>query len=64
MSITGLCQLCENAEASNQCQRCASLVCDRHYNTEVTVCVECASQSQSGRESPDSGSGTQSNYRM
>lgn len=42
MSISGLCQICETREATNQCDSCGSLVCDRDYERGVGICVQCA----------------------
>lgn len=44
MSISGLCQICENAEARHRCDRCSSLVCATHYDTDSGLCTECASE--------------------
>jgi hypothetical protein len=42
MSVTGLCQVCEGAEADHQCPRCGALVCGTHYEDGKGVCVDCA----------------------
>ena len=42
MSISGMCELCSTAEVEHTCGRCAKLVCDRHYDEEMGMCVECS----------------------
>ncbi|WP_199174700.1 hypothetical protein [Halegenticoccus soli] len=42
MSVTGVCQICEAAEATHACDQCGTLVCERHYDREHGVCVRCA----------------------
>lgn len=42
MSVTGLCQICEAAEARHRCENCGALVCSDHYVAEFGVCVRCA----------------------
>ncbi|WP_435099779.1 hypothetical protein [Halarchaeum sp. P4] len=44
MSVTGLCQICESAEARFACDRCGAVVCRAHYDAELGVCAECASE--------------------
>ncbi|WP_435155004.1 hypothetical protein [Haladaptatus sp. DFWS20] len=44
MSVTGLCQLCEVAEATHDCDRCGALVCSEHWNRENGLCVECTAE--------------------
>lgn len=44
MSVSGPCEICNNAEVSHTCNRCAQLVCDRHYDEDVGYCVECATE--------------------
>lgn len=42
MSVSGLCQICESAEASFRCEMCGNLVCTEHFDEAMGVCVECA----------------------
>jgi len=42
MSVTGICQICESAEATFACDRCGRVVCDAHYDRETGLCTECA----------------------
>jgi hypothetical protein len=42
MSVTGLCEICENRTAEHSCSQCGSVVCEKHYETEFQVCMQCA----------------------
>jgi hypothetical protein len=42
MSVSGLCQVCESAEAEFQCESCGALVCRSHYDRGAGLCVDCA----------------------
>ena len=42
MSVSGLCQVCESAEAEAQCLSCGALVCTNHCDRDTGVCTECA----------------------
>lgn len=42
MSVIGLCQVCERAEAEFACDRCGAAVCVDHYDAGGEVCVDCA----------------------
>ena len=42
MSVTGLCQLCENAPARHACQYCGRQVCRDHWSETVGACTACA----------------------
>ncbi|QLC32936.1 hypothetical protein EFA46_001485 [Halarchaeum sp. CBA1220] len=59
MSVTGLCQLCESAEARSACDRCGAVVCREHYDAELGVCTECAAEQRrsSGVTGDDGGPG-------
>jgi hypothetical protein len=48
MSITGVCQICESAEARHSCQQCGRAVCDDHYDREMAVCEVCAAELRRG----------------
>ena len=52
VSVTGLCQVCESAQAVDQCRRCGTLVCREHLDTETGLCADCARDARTGR--PDS----------
>lgn len=53
MSLSGLCQVCESAEAEHACERCGAHVCEKHYDYEYDVCVQCASVLGEGDEVRD-----------
>ena len=42
MSVSGLCTICEAAQARHACESCGALVCDDHYDAEAGLCVHCA----------------------
>ena len=42
MSVTGLCEVCQQPDVDHTCDRCGRLVCDRHFDDEVGFCVECS----------------------
>jgi hypothetical protein len=44
MSVSGLCQICETAEATHDCDRCGALVCDDDWDRQSGFCVECAAE--------------------
>ena len=48
MSFQGVCQVCESAPADRTCDGCGALVCDRHFEDDVGVCVQCASRVRGG----------------
>ncbi|KTG09230.1 hypothetical protein AUR64_15680 [Haloprofundus marisrubri] len=50
MSVSGVCQVCESAEASQTCPNCGAMVCSEHYDRELSICVRCAS---AARQSDD-----------
>jgi hypothetical protein len=57
MSFTGVCQICEAAEARHACDHCGRTVCDDHYDREVTACTECATTLREGPGGEDPGRG-------
>ena len=44
MSVSGLCEVCQRPEVDHTCDRCGQLVCDRHFDEETGVCVECVAE--------------------
>ncbi|MBP1921021.1 hypothetical protein J2751_000004 [Halorubrum alkaliphilum] len=67
MSVAGLCQVCENAQAEHACRTCGRQVCDDHWSDTVRACSACArgvdaddpggEGPASGGEGPDPGRG-------
>ena len=57
MSVSGLCAVCNGSDVEHTCDRCGSLVCDRHWDSETGFCVECAAEvgRPSDRSQSDSG---------
>ncbi|WP_257298602.1 hypothetical protein [Haloarchaeobius sp. FL176] len=53
MSVETLCQICEDARASHRCNRCGAMVCDRHYEREHGMCLDCASRADPGSRDGD-----------
>lgn len=53
MSVSGLCDVCGQPDVEHTCNRCGRLVCERHYNTELGVCVDCVSEIDGGTERDD-----------
>jgi hypothetical protein len=43
MSVSGNCEICVTGEIRETCSRCAQLVCERHFDAETGLCVECLS---------------------
>ncbi|MFC4542264.1 hypothetical protein ACFO5R_10020 [Halosolutus amylolyticus] len=46
MSISGLCQICESRPAEHRCANCGNLVCEVHFETEMGLCADCATQAR------------------
>lgn len=50
MSVSGLCQICEEREVADGCERCGRLVCERHLEEGTGLCVECYAQVGGSRD--------------
>lgn len=57
MSVSGLCQVCERAEARHSCPRCGRLVCGTHYDSEMGYCTVCATEIRQARGDTGEGGG-------
>jgi len=44
MSVSGLCGICETAEATHRCDRCGNVVCDDHFDATTGYCTDCMRQ--------------------
>ena len=69
MSVTGLCEICQRPDVDHSCDRCGMLVCDRHFDDDVGVCVQCAVQlgerdPSTGRTDPTEGPDGVDTYRF
>ena len=54
MSVSSPCEICARADVEAACDRCGKLVCSRHYDEELGLCIECAAEVGDDRESvPD-----------
>jgi hypothetical protein len=60
MSVEGLCEICGEDTVIDRCDRCGSLVCERHAEPARGLCVECIAElegkpqgSQEPGQSPD-----------
>lgn len=54
MSVSGLCQICEDARARYTCKTCGAAVCEAHFDSGASLCTECApGQRPAGRETRD-----------
>ena len=58
MSVSGLCEVCGSASATDRCDRCGTIVCRDHLDTEFGVCVECAAELPTDGEDGDQGDPT------
>lgn len=42
MSVQGLCDVCQSAQAVDRCERCGATVCREHVATDLGYCTTCA----------------------
>lgn len=56
MSVSSPCEICTRADVEATCDRCGRLVCARHYDDDLGLCVECAAEVGDGERErvPDS----------
>jgi hypothetical protein len=57
MSVSSPCEICTQADVDAACDRCGKLVCSRHFDEELGLCIECAADVTDGddqRYVPDS----------
>ncbi|MFC7194498.1 hypothetical protein ACFQL4_07235 [Halosimplex aquaticum] len=55
MSVSGLCEVCQQPAVDHTCDRCGNLVCDRHFDAELGVCSECVAEIRGGDPSDPTG---------
>jgi methionyl-tRNA synthetase len=53
MSVSGLCQVCNAAEAVDRCDRCGTVVCEDHLNEGLGICVSCSAEVPGAGEGGD-----------
>lgn len=58
MSVSGICEICEDAPAVDRCERCGAVVCREHVATELGYCTRCASEVRGGDADPERGEDT------
>lgn len=44
MSVAGLCEICDRPSVEYTCDRCARLVCERHFDRQTGLCVNCSGE--------------------
>jgi hypothetical protein len=52
MSVTGLCEICENATSDHACDLCGRQVCEKHFAKTDGVCTACAGDGGGGTRRP------------
>jgi len=52
MSVTGLCDVCEDRTAAHSCPQCGAVVCEKHFDEEFEVCLRCAPAGETRPDSP------------
>jgi hypothetical protein len=48
MSVTGLCQICEQNDAEHSCPNCGTLACEDHWDEATGFCAQCAATVERG----------------
>lgn len=44
MSVSSPCEICGRTDVAAACDRCGQLVCERHFEADLSFCVECAAK--------------------
>lgn len=44
MSVSSPCEICNRADVEFACDRCGKLVCKRHFDEDLGLCIECAAE--------------------
>jgi len=58
MSVSGLCEICEQAQAVDRCERCGAVVCREHLAEGLGFCTRCAAEVQGDDPTPGEGGDT------
>ncbi|WP_248516416.1 hypothetical protein [Salinarchaeum laminariae] len=53
MSVSGLCEVCQSAQAVHRCDRCGTVVCREHFAEALGYCTSCAAEGRGGEGSED-----------
>ncbi|GAB3680290.1 hypothetical protein GCM10028857_02810 [Salinarchaeum chitinilyticum] len=53
MSVSGLCEVCQDAQAVDRCDRCGAVVCREHFAEGLSYCTSCAAEVRGGEGSGD-----------
>jgi hypothetical protein len=53
MSVSGLCEICEQREVVDGCDRCGRLVCSRHFESGPGLCTDCYAQVHGGESTEE-----------
>ncbi len=48
MSVSSPCEICNRASVTGICDRCQQMVCSRHYDDDLGLCIECAAEVTEG----------------
>jgi len=56
MSVSKACEICGTGSVRNACDQCGALVCDRHFEEDLGLCMECAAQFEQFEEEYGPGS--------
>ncbi|WP_435333496.1 hypothetical protein [Haloarchaeobius sp. TZWWS8] len=57
MSVESLCQICEKERAEQHCEHCGAMVCERHFDAEHSMCMDCVQSVDPTGVDPTSGEG-------
>lgn len=57
MSVSGLCEVCEQREVVGGCERCGKLACEKHLHEETGLCTACYAEVHGGRGDEPEGPG-------
>lgn len=53
MSVSGLCEICQDAQAVDRCERCGTVVCREHFAEGLGYCTSCAAEVRGGEGTDD-----------
>lgn len=44
MSVSSPCEICGKADVQHACDRCGQLVCEKHFEKGLGLCLECSAE--------------------